>query len=43
MIECGFCDSEGTLWDRDLEMALCVTHFTEMNGSVESIELNEVW
>jgi len=43
MIDCAFCDNEGIKWDADLEMALCGQHFAEMNGNVESIELNEVW
>ena len=43
MIECAFCDNEGTQWDADLEMALCGQHFAEMNGTVADIELDEVF
>lgn len=42
MIECAFCDNEGTVWDPDLEMALCGQHYAEMNN-VSDIELNEVF
>lgn len=43
MIDCAFCDNEATEWDADLEMALCHTHHSEMNGIIPTIELDEVY
>lgn len=41
MIECAFCDSEGIKWDTDLEMALCLGHYDEMNGTCLEVTLAE--
>lgn len=43
MIECAFCDAEGVKWDSDLEMALCLGHYDEMNGTTLEIDLAESW
>ena len=41
MIDCAFCDSEGTQWDADLEMALCGQHYNEMNGIHSEVTLSD--
>lgn len=45
MIECAFCNkpASSATYDRDLGMYLCVEHYAEMNGAIESIELDEVF
>ena len=42
-MDCEICENEATEFDRDLDMAMCLSCFASFNGEIIEIELNEVW